>query len=134
MKILGFEPRVTPPPPLRFTTMRPTKIDLSFFPGISWNFCLDTVLTYYSTYFYKKKDWRGKVGQIQKWQKCDFYCFYKTLHFESIFIISLVAEWVKASDLTILLKGGGFKSAKGKFFFLSNCIVLLLLMISIHFK
>ena len=102
---------------LRFTTMRPTKIDLSFFPGISWNFRLDTVLTYHSTYYYKKKDWRGKGGEIQKWKKCDFYCFYKNLRFESIFIISLVAEWVKASDLTILLKGGGFKSCQSQVFF-----------------
>ena len=115
----------TPPPlkMLRFTTMRPTKIDLSFFPGISWNFRLDTVLTYHSTYYYKKKDWRGKVGQIQKWQKCDFYCFYKSLHFESIFIISLVAEWVKASDLTILLKGGGFKSCQSQVFFFFQTVL-----------
>ena len=40
---------------LRFTTIRPTKIDLSFFAGISWNFRLDTALTYYSSYYFTMK-------------------------------------------------------------------------------
>ena len=140
MKILGFEPRVTPLLHSKCSDLLlwdPQKLIYLFFlefPGIFvliqfWPIIVPTNI--------RRKIGGARRGKFRNDKNVIFTAFIKLYILSQFSLLAwwLSGQWVKASDLTVLLKGGGFKSCQSQvFFFFQNCIVLLLLMIFIHFK